>query len=474
MTIGFVLALLLALIGVSLFVWQRWPSDELHGEWFRQPDKKGYYIGPKSMAVVIRWPVSFLVPCLVFGVIYCIIVVVSTSVTLYNSWALFIILVLIATLALGWPDKKLIVPLNTVAPLTFVGALTRIYLLEGDYNWWLVKLLFKRSLIARRNFTTRLKDSKPDEIQMEDGFFKITRIPFELWESLVKRVSLIFATSKSGSKIQAEFLITLQSEDPYLVLRNDDAGMEIAERARAGFRTAISFFTSLDVALMKDVIALLIEGHVIVVAFLHKQVGAQAIGSVIRDTGGEPLYQRVVIKDGEDFQQATNRTIKEYIAFLETHATKAMLAGVSRSEKQPGGKMKRIYHIETREVATSLNEILSINGLKLVSASVGTVIIDDELSKAAVTSEKQDFEGSVQVKSAAATAAALKKLKPTAEEKADPLRADLLAIAASSDPGAKNTTYARVSTSGNSPLSEAAAVIVGGMGSTKVKEGTPK
>ncbi len=54
MTIGFVLALLLALIGVSLFVWQRWPSDELHGEWFRQPDKKGYYIGPKSMAVVIR------------------------------------------------------------------------------------------------------------------------------------------------------------------------------------------------------------------------------------------------------------------------------------------------------------------------------------------------------------------------------------------------------------------------------------
>jgi hypothetical protein len=462
MNVLYVIAVVFAIMGTVLFLWQQ-NKEALKIELMKKPHLKGRYIGPLSM-LFIRWLMSFLAAFIIVGTFYLPIVTLSYSVSFANSWQIATILILIITALFGLPDAKLIVPINTVAPQTFFKSLKRLYLLEGEYNWWAAKFFFGRSMITHRDFTTRLKDSEPGKPPMEDGFFKITRIPFVLWESVASRTSMISATAKSGSKLQAEFLITLESTDPYLVLRNDNPGLEIAERARSAFRTAISYFTSMDVALMKDVISLLIEGKVIVVAFLHKQVGDQPPNSVVRDAGGEPLYRIVEVKDSETLKQATDRTILEYGKYLDTVLPTATKQAISRKPK--GGA--RIWGIETREVATSLNEILTINGLKLVSASVGTVILDDRLTQAAVTAEQQNFEGSVQVKSAMATAAALKKLEPSETDRNDPTYADRLAIAAAADPGATNITFARVSAGGGNPFVEAAAVMVG---ASKNKEG---
>ena len=479
-----IIVVLLAILGAMLYARQlnvlqkaqdalKQTREKLKKEWQGVSGKRGFYVGPVTM-LVMRWPLSLLAAILAVGLPYLLIVALSTSISLSNSWQIFGILVLLLTAILGLPDGKLLVPVNTVAPMTFFGTLKRFYLHEGDYNWWLAKFFFRRSMVIHRNFTTRVKDNEAGKPQMEDGYYKITRVPFVLWNNPVSRVSTIDAISKSGSKLQAEFLITLESDDPYLVLRGDNPGLEIAERARSGFRTAISYFTSMDVALMKDVISLLIEGTTIVVAFTTKSINGLSPGSVVRDTGGEPQYRKVEIKFLETEQrdettdEATKRTIHEYTTFLETHLTTTMKGAVS---KKPVGK-DRVWAIETREVATSLNEILNIYRLRLVSASVGTVILDKQLTEAAVTAEKQDFEGSVQVRSAKATAAALKQLQPSAEDRRDPTYADRLAVAAAGDPGATNTSFARVSSSGN-PFVEAAAVVAGAFGKkTKSEEGT--
>ncbi|MCU0678407.1 MAG: hypothetical protein MUF19_02335 [Candidatus Pacebacteria bacterium] len=303
-----------------------------------------------------------------------------------------------------------------------------------------------------------------ENTRQEDGFFKITRIPFRLWQS-AKEVGkiLITAVTKGGSTMQSELLVTLESFDPYLALRNDDAGLEIAERARSALRTGFSFFTSIDNAVMKDVVARLVEGHTIVFSPLTKQVDDLPAGSVARDTGGEPLFKIVEQQPGdENFEAAIERTINEFKTHLDGHLTPAMreaVIGRKTRKKDANGVLAWDYIVETRSIQEALTEILEKNGFRLVSASIGEVLIDKSLSAAAVNAEQQSLEGSVQVKSARATALAMNETKPSPEELSDPLRADRLALAAAGDPGAKNIKFNRVSSSGN-PFAEAAALML--------------
>jgi hypothetical protein len=436
---------------------------------FRIDGVKGIFLGPIWM-IILRWPLSLFASFVTMGIFY-LIAVAFPGPTFANVWPFYVVLSFLLTGLIGWPDKPLSVPNNTVAPLTFFGKLTRIYLTEGDYNWWMRKLFFNRSMIALRDFTTREKDSKKDEhgvlienTRQEDGFFKITRIPFRLWQS-AKEVGkiLITAVTKGGSTMQSELLVTLESFDPYLALRNDDAGLEIAERARSALRTGFSFFTSIDNAVMKDVVARLVEGHTIVFSPLTKQVDDLPAGSVARDTGGEPLFKIVEQQPGdENFEAAIERTINEFKTHLDGHLTPAMreaVIGRKTRKKDANGVLAWDYIVETRSIQEALTEILEKNGFRLVSASIGEVLIDKSLSAAAVNAEQQSLEGSVQVKSARATALAMNETKPSPEELSDPLRADRLALAAAGDPGAKNIKFNRVSSSGN-PFAEAAALML--------------
>ncbi|MBY0537771.1 hypothetical protein K2P47_00020 [Patescibacteria group bacterium] len=384
-------------------------------------------------------------------------------------------LVLLTTILLtGYlirPDKLpggtiLNVPNNTVIPLTFIGALYRLYLSEGDFPWWGQRLFLALSTITLRDFTTRKKDG-----DTTDAFFKVTPIPYTLFNSAPREVDgvevidkLIMGVSKGGSPVGSELQITLQSKDPNPALRNDDPGLEIAERARSMMRTCQGYFTSVDNALAKDGIAGMIEGETMVVSFIMTTAENLAEGSIVRDTGGEPTYFMVEVTEADALAAkkknpqasakdilavATKRTIKEYKKHLDTHLTPAMKAAVSiiKKKKQRDGTEAEVveYVIETRSVQIGLGEILERNGFDLISATVGNVVYDEDLKTAAVSAELQTFENTVQVKSAKATAEALKELESSADQMNDPAYFDKLGIAASADQGGR-AQFHRIST----------------------------
>lgn len=484
------IAAILLVMGVTLYFYQQRP--QLNGVLAKVTSEresaigiKGIVIGPVQM-VLIRFLgvpiIAFIISALV-GLLVSFVIVASTTMTLFSASQLLLIGLVamigggIITAVLIWPEtdddgKPLVVPTNTVAPLTFFGTLYRIYLLEGDYAWWGRKLFFSRSKVALRDFTTRVKDG-----DVADGFFKRTPIPFNLYNERPKEKdgktiigsSLIEGVAKGGSPVKAELLTTFVSFDPHRALRNDDPGLEIAERARSMFRTCISYFTSVDNAVAKDAMAHLIEGKTIVVAFLLKSADQLAEGSIVRDTGGEPTYFIVEAKAGEDLKnpkdlkKATARTIREYKKHLDAHLTKTMRDAVTieveRDQKDGSTTKEKEYVIETRSVEIGLNEILEKNGFYLTSASVGHVEISENLSRLAVAAEMQTYENTVQVRSAQATAAALEKLKSSPEQMNDPAYLDKIGIAAASDPGGKSQ-FIRASTDNKLATVGVAAAVV--------------
>lgn len=441
---------------------------------------KGLVIGPIQMIFirylgvpVASFIITFVMSWPLLGVFYLVVWTFEGSVSV--SWWLHMGLVLVTAIMLTWylirqdklPDGKILqVPNNTARPLTFLGALYRLYLSEGDFPWWGQRLFLALSTIALRDFTTRVKDG--DAV---DGSFKVTPTPYTLFNTAPKTIDgvesvdkLIRGVSKGGSPVGSELQITLQSKDPNHALRNDNPGLEIAERARSMMRTCQGYFTSVDNALAKDGIAGMIEGKTMVVGFTTKTIGELAEGSVVRDTGGEPTYFMVEVTEADALAAktknpeasakdilavATKRTLKVYKKHLDTHLTTEMKTAVSvtKKKKKRDGSESDVteYVIETRSVQIGLGEILERNGFDLISATVGGVDYDGKLKTAAVSAELQTFENTVQVKSAKATAEALKELESTADQMSDPAYFDKLGIAASADQGGR-AQFHRIST----------------------------
>lgn len=483
------LALIFLAAGIGLYLYQQ--SDSLTTRIKEKAQKlteqrmseigiKGLVIGPIQM-ILIRFLIvplaslfiTFMMSWPVLGIFYLAMWFLGGSVTV--SWWWHLGLTLLAAILLTWyliradklPDgKTLQVPNNTCRPLTFFGTLYSLYLSEGDFPWWGQRLFLALSTIALRDFTTRVKDGDD-----ADGFFKVTPIPYTLFNSAPKAINgvevvdkLIKGVSKGGSPLGSELQITLKSKDPHPALRNDNPGLEIAERARSMMRTCQGYFTSVDNALAKDGIAGMIEGKTMVVAFTTFPTDSLPEGSIVRDTGGEPTYLMVEETEadfttakkknpdpsaGEVLAVAIKRTIKEYKKHLNTHLTTEMKKATSITKKKvlEDGKEQEVsyYNIETRSVQIGLREILERNGFDLISATVGNVVYEESLRSAAVSAELQTFENTVQVKSAKATAAALAELSSTAEQMSDPAYLDKVGIAAASDPGGKSQ-FIRAST----------------------------
>lgn len=477
------LGMLALIAGVALFFYQKRDRiteffEKMVNNGVQSGQIRGLVIGPITM-VGIRY-IGVPIFCFMIVSVFFWLVILVSPLTGPTQLQLLVSLILTAILTsiLILPDEKLTVTINTVAPLTFFGTLYRVYLGEGDYNWWLRKFFVDRSKVTLRDFTTRKKDEVKDAAgriinPQEDGFFKITPVPFTLFNTAKDadgaEERLINGVTKNGSPVDAELLITLQTFDPHLAIRNDDPGLEIAERARSMFRTCIGFFMSVDTAVAKDSMAHLIEGKTMVVAFTHSSINSLPEGSIVRDTGGEPTY-RIVNITSEDAQGARTslgeeasedaivagakslaekRVKEEYTKHLDVHLTAQMRKGVCISKaftKSDGSKGRRAsYIIETRSVKVGLTEILAKNGFELTSASVGKVVIAPTLSTSAVAAEQQNFENAVQVSSAKATAMALGELDSSAIQMADPAYLDKLAIAASSDPTGR-AGFQRVST----------------------------
>lgn len=329
------------------------------------------------------------------------------------------------------------VPEGRIAMVSWFGIPLRVYRQTGEYAW------------TGKNF--RLGRIKTVKEPMTDGqgFFWTDAVQVNIWnvyESVAaKRTNLLEAVTKSGSEIKANLLLMLKMRDPMLWIRKTDPMMDIGERARMSFRTAVSFFTGKDVVSVKNLLTEMMSGHVVLTCFIKEQVGTLAKHSLIRDNGGDPMYESIRINAGE----SEDNERREFLEKLKSQADKTLLAKVGTEAGEP--------LVEKREISESLEEVLHACGITLERASVGFIGLPDEVVKAANQADAQPYQLATQRASAQAAKEARDLLRPEQADIDDPTFADRQAFAAASDPDSR-VEVIHVSGGGDG-LGKAAAIV---------------
>ena len=308
-----------------------------------------------------------------------------------------------------------VVPEGRMAMVTWFGIPFRVYRQAGEYAW-----TGKRFRFGRVN---TVKEPMTDP----SGFFWTQVVQVAIWnvyeDNPAKRTSILEAITKSGSAISANLLLMIQMRDPMLWIRINDPMMDIGERARMSFRTAVSFFTGKDVVSVKNLLTEMMSGYVVLTCFIKKQVGTLAKHSLIRSNGGDPMFESVRPK--ENLFEETRKFQDD----LEEDADQAMLAEVAKKENKPV--------IEVRCIKESLEEVLHACGVTLVRASIGFVGLPEEVVKAANQADAQPYQLATQRASAQAAKEARDLLRPEDVDINDPTFADRQAYAAASDPDSR-------------------------------------
>ncbi len=334
---------------------------------------------------------------------------------LIDFWLGGALLILFAYLVGMGEGETETIPEGRMAMVTWFGSQFRLYRTTGEYQW-----------TGKRFRLGRMKTVK-EPMTDGQGFFFTDVVQTNIWNvyeaDVSKRTNLLAALTKTGGEIKANLLLMLKMRDPMLWVTKIDPMMDIGERARMSFRTAVSFFTGKDVVSVKNLLTELMSGHVVLTCFLKEGHGTLTKHSLIRDAGGDPMYESV--KPGEDV--TTERA--KFKARLIDKADAELLKHVHGKEDDPT--------IEGREVSESLEEVLHACGVTLTRASVGFIGLADEVVKAANQADAQPYQLTTQLASAEAAKQARLKLMPTAKERNDPTFADRQAFAAASDPDSR-------------------------------------
>ena len=327
-----------------------------------------------------------------------------------------------------------IVPPATAAVITFMGARLRFYRTEGKYSWTGKFFLLGRS--------TKVSLPGTDE----NGFIYLGDIPIRIWNNAVsdpKDAELVISSvARDSSTIYATLTIVLCLFDPKLWLDSQDPITDVAERARAAFRTSVSFFVGTDVTGVKSIIGRLMSGKTVLTAFIQQTIGNNIVRSILQNKGG--VHQYRVVSDDETEEEGTVAFLQSIISNTH-HFESEMLEAV----KDRAGS----YVIESREVDETLEEVANASGASYVRASIGDISLSPVVESAANMASSEVFQRAAQEQSAAAIEAARKKLIPTKEEASKPGFQEAMAIAAAQDnpniqvifvPGADSLTRAAV------------------------------
>lgn len=340
------------------------------------------------------------------------------------------------------------VPEGRMAMITWFGVQFRIYRMTGEYSW--------TGKVFRLGRTAVVKEPMTDNA----GFFFTDVVQVNIWNvyeaDATKRTNILSALTKTGGEVKANLLLMLKMRDPMLWITKIDPMMDIGERSRMSFRTAVSFFTGKDVVSVKNLLTELMSGYVVLTSFLKEGVDTLTKHSLIRDSGGDPMYESV--RPGEDVDEETEK----FTNLIKSKADKKLLKHIHKDDQE-----KPI--IERREVSESLEEVLHACGITLTRASVGFISLPEEVVKAANQADAQPYQLTTQLASAEAAKQARIKLMPTDQERNDPTFADRQAFAAASDPDSR-VEVIHVSGGGSTgdPLgAQRAAAIV----SNAIKEG---
>lgn len=413
-------------------------------------ERRGLYLGPVWFNLFFR-PVASMSAGIVIATILWLPLAIMTSFDLLGQnpidFKIWILLSLSIAALIALDDEEIEnIPEAHAALLTFLGGRLRIfnrgvYRIEGSYHWTGKRLFLGRSK----------KVSLPGTD--ENGFVYLGEIPIRIWNSAEGDDKVtITSVARNSNSVKVTLTIVLKLFDPYLWVDSQDALGDVAERARAAFRTAIAFFVSTDVSGVKSLLGQLMGEQTIVTSFLQKNVEMNAIHSLLEDRAG--VHQYVIVGEDKDGQPILGETINE--------AKQRFISGLNSRRSEFDNQMwvaasdKDGNIIATeRSVAEALNEVANAVGADFIRASVGNITLSKQEEDAANEAASEVFQRDSQLKSADTIKEARDRLKPDQDDLDNPYFQDAAMVAAAQDN--PNISVVHVTGSGDK-MSRAAAV----------------
>lgn len=329
-------------------------------------------------------------------------------------------------------DEPVRVPVAYGALLTFLGMRTPFWISEGYYPW-----------IGRRLFFDYFKYSGNEMANLPNyvpGFVFTGELVLPIWNSAVDEDNTTLSNvARDGSTITTNLTVVLQIVNLAEWIDSSQPIFDIAERARAAFRTAVAFFTGVDCYSAKTLLGKLMTGHSVITAFVRDEKGSRPKLSMIQDASGAPLYS-LVERDACNGMSEQERSM--FLQEVRKQFWQEVMDRVEESMRRSAGfvdeEAEDLKCIQMRSVDHHLLNVIHDVGARFIRASVGDVTLSEEVAKQANRAAGEVFQRDAQMISARTTKAATKELLPDEEMLSNPGYKDAVLISAAQDnPGIK-------------------------------------
>lgn len=295
------------------------------------------------------------------------------------------------------------VPFNHAALVTWLGMPLPIYRVNGPYPWTGKRLGFDR--------TREVKQAKDKPIGGNaDGFIFLGQIPIQIWnEADEEGVIQMKNIAKNFADITGTLTIVPHISNLRKWISSDDPILDLADRARAAYRTVKTFFTDRDIAEAKTVVGKLMSGKHLLTCFLLKGVEGYERGQMVRDESDLAMFE--IVRDDETVADATTRFLRR----IEEELAPSMRArGVIARNADGTPRIRELYISET------LDEVAEAVGTRIDRATIGNIVLSDPVRVAANSASSEVDQARAMLASARATKASRRELILTKKQLENP------------------------------------------------------
>ncbi len=286
-------------------------------------------------------------------------------------------------------------------PLSWIGMMTPFVLSSGDYPLFGEWLGFGRVDITS---TTIAKD----------GYLILSDVTYTVWQSPDKATSSITLQAGNGATVTGNLSFILQGRRRMRWEAAGDAGTQAGNRARQELQEIIEPFVDTDVKSVQGEMSRLMRGEAMLTCFMPKETGGRKAGSMVRDSGGKPIY--VFVDDFADVTAATAALQTK----IQTTGDKSLIAGLG---KDSNGNFL-VTQVQANKPVTEVFNFLGWPVKEVVYDSVRASEIVETISNKASSEEKQR---EIQLASARTAAAASREMQISDEDRAKLSPAELQA-----------------------------------------------
>lgn len=323
---------------------------------------KAFTIGPFLMQI-IRYLFAFIIVVLFAEIIY---MAVKTLLDLLSNfveieiesdvvpWGVYYIIGILFGYLAWRPDGGHIkIRYNHVGVLTFWGQRFSGYLDEGDYPWLFRKFGFN---ISTEPLQKTKKEENPGEFA---GTPFIGERVIPIWNKDDKKHNIIVSNlTKNNNDINLTITITIQTYDPIKYMLSNDPIKYVANRTRGGIRAAVNKLLDIDVSTLQSAFSDLLYGKKVLVVFTIRETGVHAIHKIVRDKGGNGMYE-VVEPDEESVAKGKRILLKR----MEEEADEEMLEAASSDNKG--------VTVSELSIKENLSNAAMAVGARLVNIAIG-------------------------------------------------------------------------------------------------------